>query len=244
MNTAIPIVDGNGNFQTYGNEFDNLYKDNLKGNLQIPQDPVEDYNTGQKYTIFDNTGGVYNQPKLFENNDDPKEDQQVTNQQAMERIRNTSGINRPLTEDEKRFNLYTTNNFDIRFTDQLIRESIAEGSNLFSEFSQDHVKALRDSNESLFNEQNLYVSKSQQQPNILANLIKEQSPSNLAQLGVSALVDMLRKEQKIQQEQQKFRDSALPKKKESMSQKFDKIAEVRKTIPSPYSTYKYGFKWY
>lgn len=246
----IPILDNDGNEQTYGKEFENLYKDNLKGNLQIPQDPVIDYNTGQKYTLYDNTGGIYNQSKLYENNNDPNEDQQVTDQQAMERIRNSANINRPLTEDEKRFNLYTTNSFDIRFTNQLVRESLSSGSNLFSEFSQDHVNALRESNENQFNEQNLYISKSNN-VNLLANLLKQQQiegkkeeSNTLVDLGIQTLMDLAKKEQKVQEEQQKFRDTAVGKTSETMSQKFEKITALRNSVPSPLQSYKYGFKWY
>lgn len=230
----IPILDNDGNAQTYGKEFDNLYKDNLKGNLQIPQDPVIDYNTGEKYTLYDNTGGIYNQSKLYENNNDPNEDQQTTDQQAMERIRNTAGINRPLTEDEKRFNLYTTNSFDIRFTNQLVRESLASGSNLFSEFSQDHVNALRESNENQFNEQNLYVSKSNN-VNLLANLLKQQQiegkqeSKSFVDLGIQTLMDLAKKEQKVEEEQQKFRNIAFGKRPETMSQKFERITKMRNT---------------
>ena len=156
MSYALPFIDGNGENQRYGNEFEQMYKLELGQNLMIPQDPVIDYNTGSKYTLYDATDGIYNQSKLFENNDDPQEDQQTTDQQAMERIRNTAGINRQLTESEKRFNLYTTNNFDIRFRNQLKNESMKAGDNMFSEYSQDHVNAVRNANINYVKEENLY----------------------------------------------------------------------------------------
>ncbi len=104
MSYAIPIIGRNGKPQKYGSEFEQMYDLELKGNLQIPQERVVDYDTGNKYTLYDNTGGIYNQAKLFENNDDPNEEQQTTDQQAMERLRNNASANRQLTEQEKRFN--------------------------------------------------------------------------------------------------------------------------------------------
>jgi hypothetical protein len=229
MSYALPILNGDGEAQQYGNEFDQMYKLELGGNLMIPQDPIIDYNTGSKYTLYDATDGIYNQAKLFENNDDPQEDQKVTDEQAMERIRNTSGINRQLTESEKRFNLYTTNNFDIRFRNQLKDESEKSGDNIFSEFSQDHVNAVRNSNANYIKEENLYETPDTRQYNLLQSLGAKNmfGGKSITNEALSALMDMARAEQKQQEGQQKFRDTFAGKTKETMSDKFNRMTKDR-----------------
>ena len=229
MSYALPILNGDGEAQQYGNEFEQMYRLELGGNLMIPQDPVIDYNTGSKYTLYDATDGIYNQAKLFENNDDPQEDQKVTDEQAMERIRNTSGINRQLTDSEKRFNLYTTNNFDIRFRNQLKDESEKSGDNIFSEFSQDHVNAVRNSNANYIKEENLYETPDTRQYNLLQSLGAKNmfGGKSITNEALSALMDMARSEQKQQEGQQKFRDTFAGKSNESMSDKFNRMTKDR-----------------
>lgn len=229
MSYALPFLNGNGEAQQYGNEFEQMYRLELGGNLMIPQDPVIDYNTGSKYTLYDATDGIYNQAKLFENNDDPQEDQKVTDEQAMQRIRNTSGINRQLTESEKRFNLYTTNNFDIRFRNQLKDESERSGDNIFSEFSQDHVNAVRNSNTNYIKEENLYDTPDTRQYNMLQSLGAKNMFGNksITNEALSALMNMARSEQKTQEGQQKFRDTFAGKTKETMGDKFQRMTANR-----------------
>jgi hypothetical protein len=229
MSYALPFLNGNGEAQQYGNEFEQMYRLELGQNLMIPQDPVIDYNTGSKYTLYDATDGIYNQAKLFENNDDPQEDQKVTDEQAMQRIRNTSGINRQLTESEKRFNLYTTNNFDIRFRNQLKDESERSGDNIFSEFSQDHVNAVRNSNTNYIKEENLYDTPDTRQYNMLQSLGAKNMFGNksITNEALSALMNMARSEQKTQEGQQKFRDTFAGKTKETMGDKFQRMTANR-----------------
>ena len=226
MSYALPILDGNGENQRYGNEFEQMYKLELGQNLMIPQDPVIDYNTGSKYTLYDATDGIYNQSKLFENNDDPQEDQKVTDEQAMQRIRNTSGINRQLSESEKRFNLYTTNNFDIRFRNQLKDESERAGDNIFSEFSQDHVNAVRASNQGYVKEENLYETADTKQYKLLDSLGLKNKKS-ITEEALTALMGLAKEEQKTQIKQQKFRDTFAGKTKETMSDKFNRMIKDR-----------------
>ena len=244
MSYALPMIDGNGENQIYGNEFEQMYKLELGQNLMIPQDPVIDYNTGSKYTLYDATDGIYNQSKLFENNDDPQEDQQATDQQAMERIRNTAGINRQLSDSEKRFNLYTTNNFDIRFRNQLKQESQKAGDNIFSEFSQDHVNAVRASNANYVKEENLYDTPDTKQSKLLEGLGLKNNKS-MTNEALLALMGLAKEEQKQQTAQQKFRDTFAGKTKETMSDKFAKMTEGRIPVitptppPQPTRGYKY-----
>ena len=203
-----------------------MYKLELGGHMLITQEPIIDYNTGSKYTLYDNTGGIYNQANLFENNDDPKEEQQTTDQQAMDRIINTSGINRQLTDSEKRYNLYTTNNFDIRFRNQLKQESERSGDNIFSEFSQDHVNAVRASNQGYVKEENLYETTDTKQYKLLDSLGLKNKKS-ITEEALTALMGLAKEEQKTQMKQQKFRDTFTGKTKETMSDKFNRMTKDR-----------------
>jgi hypothetical protein len=233
MSYALPFIDNNGNSQQFGNEFDKMYNLELGQNMMIPQEPTTDYNTGMKYTLYDTADGIYNQAKLFENNNDPQEDQQTTDQQAMERIRNTSGINRQLSESEKRFNLYTTNNFDIRFRNQLKSESEKAGDNIFSEFSQDHVNAVRNANENYVKEENLYETPETKQLNMLDKLSIGDGKSATNQ-ALSALMGMARAEQKLQRRRQRFRERAAGKTQETMTDKITKMTEGKPPVqPTP-----------
>jgi hypothetical protein len=234
---VLPILDNNGNEQKYSNEFDNIYKAGLQGNLIDAQDPVIDYNTGKQFTIYNTTGGIYNQNKLFENNDDPNEEQQVTNEQAMARIRNMSGINRPLTQTEKSFELYTNDSYDPRFRNELLKESMKSGSNIFSEYSQDHVNNVRESYKNFFNEENLYT----RAINPLALLASKQAnkgTDDLMKYGFSKFADIIRKEQEEKNKETSKRNEFVKKEFGStptMTDKFrkeDVVKDVNPTTPT------------
>ena len=57
----IPIMNNFGKFQTFGNEFNQIYQQQLNNNLMNPTAPQTDFNTGETITIYNNTGEVYNQ---------------------------------------------------------------------------------------------------------------------------------------------------------------------------------------
>jgi len=234
MSYAIPILGRNGKPQKYGSEFEQMYDLELKGNLQIPQDPVIDYDTGKKYTLYDNTGGIYNQAKLFENNDDPNEEQQTTDQQAMERLRNNASVNRQLTEQEKRFNLYTDNNFDIRFRKQLVDEATKTGSNIFSEFSQDHVNAVQTANQNYIKEETLYTRPPKGSKEEKLQALLGGYGLNPLSAGLAGLTAMAKQEQKQQMEGQAFRDAFTGKTKPTMTDVFREKTKGRQTYqPQP-----------
>lgn len=222
---ALPFIDSNGAPQKFGTEFDHIYDIELKNNLIIPNAPVIDYNTGKKYTLYDTTDGIYNQARLFENNDNPQEDQQITDQQALSRIRKESSSNRELTESEKRYQLYTTDNFDIRFRGQLMAESLKRGDNIFSEFSQDHVNAVRTANTNLINEENLYTTPADRQANFLSSLSGMTGDmflnKNVLNQALGGLMAEAKREQTAQEEAQKFRDRQMPKTSATLGEKFD-----------------------
>ena len=230
MSYSIPILGRNGKPQKYGSEFEQMYNLELKGNLQIPQDPVIDYDTGNKYTLYDNTGGIYNQSKLFENNDDPNEEQQTTDQQAMERLRNNASANRQLTEQEKRFNLYTDNNFDIRFRKQLVDEATKTGSNIFSEFSQDHVNAVQTANLNFNKEETLYTRAPKGSKEEKLQAMLGGYGLNPFSAGLSGLSTMAKQEQKEQMAGQTFRDTFAGKTKPTMTDVFRERTRGR-TVP-------------
>ena len=226
MSYAIPIIN-NGKPQRYGGEFEQMYNLELKGNLQIPQGPTTDYNTGSKYTLFDDSGGIYNQQKLFENNDDPKEEQQTTNQQAMERVRNNASSNRSLTEQEKRFALYTDNNFNQRFRSQLVNEATRSGSNMFSEYSQDHVNGVQAANHNYTRENTLYDRPPKGTKESTFEEMLRQSKNPLS-AGVAGLINLAKQEQKQQKAGQAFADEFRGKFKPTMTEVFNKKMKGRK----------------
>jgi len=235
----IPFIDREGLPQTYGNEFDQMYRLELNQNLQSPLEEGVDYNTGSKYTLYDTTDGIYNQAKLYENNDDPQEDQQVTDQQALARIRNTAGTNRPLTESEMRFNLYTDDNFDIRFRNKLVSESMKANDNIFSEFSQDHVNAIRASNTSQNREENLYdvpETLASRTLSAIQNITPSMTGRSMTSEALGGLMNLAREEQKRDAQAQAFRDRQMPKPVPTMNQKFDIRMSGRPTmnpVPAP-----------
>ena len=74
--------------------------------LQNPTVIARDYDTGEKYTLYDRTGGIYNQSLIYENNDDANEDQRYTYGQARENVMKVFEGARNLNSDEKAMNLY------------------------------------------------------------------------------------------------------------------------------------------
>ena len=127
MSYALPILDSNGNNARFGGEFDMIYNANLRGDLQNPVTVERDYNTGEKFTLY-NPDGLYNQSLIFENNDDAEEDQQYTYGQSADTILNNMNANRPMTQAEKINSLYSSESYDPRFRQQLVQESIKTNS--------------------------------------------------------------------------------------------------------------------
>jgi hypothetical protein len=78
MSYALPILDSNGNTPRYGGEFQILYNAQLRGDQQNPVTVERDFNTGQKFTLYE-PDGVYNQSLIFENND-PRFRQELVNE--------------------------------------------------------------------------------------------------------------------------------------------------------------------
>lgn len=206
MSYALPILDSNGNTPRYGGEFQILYDAQLRGDQQNPVTVERDYNTGQKFTLYE-PDGVYNQSLIFENNDDPDEDQQYTYGQSVQRILNNSNSNRPMTKDEKINSLYTDESFDPRFRQELVNESIKNKSNIFSTMSQDFVREVQESNLNYERNENLYrLNPSVQgQYNQLLNLGQRKMFSDPLNTGLSGLFQMAKEQQKTQAKQQKAR---------------------------------------
>ena len=53
MSYALPILDSNGNTPRYGGEFQILYNAQLRGDQQNPVTVERDFNTGQKFTLYE-----------------------------------------------------------------------------------------------------------------------------------------------------------------------------------------------
>ena len=227
----IPFIDNNGIRENLNSiEFNNLYRNGLRGNLQFAQDPIENFDTGNRDSTLLLTGGTLeNQDVLFENNDDISEEATKTDAQVIQRLRNISSVNRPLTHEEKQFELFTTNNFDPRFRRLLQQEALRTGSNIFSEFSEDHVNSVRESNMNFLKESNLYdllptnISLATKQEDLLTKLREK----NIFNLGFEQLVKKAKEEQELQKEQQKFADTFRGKTKETQSQKFERLTKGR-----------------
>lgn len=206
MPYALPILDSNGNNARFGGEFDMIYNANLRGDLQNPVTVERDYNTGEKFTLY-NPDGLYNQSLIFENNDDAEEDQQYTYGQSADTILNNMNANRPMTQAEKINSLYSSESYDPRFRQQLVQESIKTNSNMFSTMSQDFVRDVQESNLSVDRNENLYnLNPSiQGQYNQLINLGQRKMFNDPLNVGLSGLFEMAKEQQKTQAKQQKAR---------------------------------------
>lgn len=226
---ALPILDTNGNKQVYGSEFQTLYNSQLRSDLQNPTVIAKDYNTGQKFSLFDGTGGVYNQSLIFENNDDSNEDQQYTVGQANQNILQSYDGARNLTAEEKTVNLYTNNSYDPKFRQALVEESVRNGSNIFSTTSQDFVKEVQESNLSYNRNENLYdlYPDKKKQINQLMNMgrvgqfgMGGTSQTSAMNAGLSGLFGMAREEQMQQKKNQSFRARYAPKGTQTLNEQF------------------------
>lgn len=227
--SVLPILDNNGNKAVYGSEFENLYKSQLRGDLQNPTVISRDYNTGEKFTLYDGTGGIYNQSLIYENNDDATEDQRYTYGQARENIMKVFEGARNLNSDEKAVNLYTNNSYDPKFRRALVEESIKNGSNIFSTTSQDFVKEVQESNLSYNRNENLYdlYPDKKKQISQLLNMgnvgrfgTSGTSMAGAVDAGLSGLFGMARAEQMRQQKQQSFRDRYAPRGTQTLNERF------------------------
>jgi hypothetical protein len=223
----IPLVNGNGKPLTFGSEFNVLYGGEMVDGLQIPQDPILDYKRedGRLFTTL-NLGGVDNQSKIFENNDDPSEEYQLTDAQALQNILNSSSLNRPLTEQEKKIQLYTDQPWDERFRQQLIKESIDDRSNIFHKESQDYVNSIRQANESYFRESNLYVPRSLLKPDPNKYKVDFKDPMSA---GLNILMNELNKEKARQKGEKTYREKFTGGKfKPTQEQQFEKDIRFKK----------------
>ena len=227
--TALPILDSNGNKPFYGSEFQNLYNSQLRSDLQNPTVIARDYDTGEKYTLYDGTGGIYNQSLIYENNDDANEDQRYTYGQARENVLRSFDGARNLNADEKAVNLYTDNSYDPKFRQALVEESVKNGSNIFSTTSQDFVREVQESNLSYNRNDNLYSLYPDKQKQIqqLVNMgsigrfgTNTTSMAGAVDAGLSGLFGMAREEQMKQKKQQSFRERYAPKGTQTLNEKF------------------------
>jgi phosphopantetheine adenylyltransferase len=200
----IPIVDNNGNLQSFGSEFKQIYQMNLSNNLMNPEFRQTDYNTGRAVADYRNDGGLPNQNLLYSNSNNPDALIPQTDKQALD---NVIDGRTNLSEKEKAMLLYTRNNYDPSLRKNLILDSNATGSNMYSRESQDYVKEAQTSYTNYKLEEELltlfpgtkatYQGVRQQQ---------QQKKITPFQQGIDVLLDQARQQQKQQEESQKFRD--------------------------------------
>jgi hypothetical protein len=223
----LPLVNGNGKPITLGNEFNILYGGEMRDGLIEPTAPIMDY-SGETKNLFTtlNIDGVNNQSRLFENNDDPSEEYQLTDNQALQNILNRSSSNRPMTDQEKRLQLYTDHTWDERFRQELIRESIEDRSNIFYKESQDFVNDVRKANEHFHKEENLYVPRS---------LLKQEKDKKHTYnfndpigAGLDILLNQVKKEKQKQKGRETYRQTFTGgKPTPTQDEKFQKIQKLK-----------------
>ena len=213
----IPIVNNNGNLQSFGSEFKQIYQMNLSNNLMNPQFRQTDYNTGRAVADYRNDGGLPNQNLLYTNSNNPNALTPQTQQQALD---NVIDGRTTVSASEKAQNLYTRNNFDPSLRKNLILDANNQGSNMFSVESQDLVKETQTAYANYQLEDGLL----QLQPGTKANIQSMKSMMQSKQTPVQAGMDLLLKQaalqQKEQTEQQAFRDRQLTKVTPTQSQRF------------------------
>ncbi len=215
----IPIVNNNGNLQSFGSEFKQIYQMNLSNNLMNPQFRQTDYNTGRAVADYRGDGGLPNQNLLYTNSNNPNALTPQTQQQALD---NVIDGRTTVSASEKAQNLYTRNNFDPSLRKNLILDANNQGSNMFSVESQDLVKETQTAYANYQLEDNLL----QLQPGTKANIQSMKSMMQSKQTPVQAGMDLLLKQaalqQKEQTEQQAFRDRQLSKVTPTQSERFMK----------------------
>ena len=215
----IPIVNNNGNLQSFGSEFKQIYQMNLSNNLMNPQFRQTDYNTGRAVADYRGDGGLPNQNLLYTNSNNPNALTPQTQQQALD---NVIDGRTTVSASEKAQNLYTRNNFDPSLRKNLILDANNQGSNMFSVESQDLVKETQTAYANYQLEDGLL----QLQPGTKANIQSMKSMMQSKQTPVQAGMDLLLKQaglqQKEQTEQQAFRDRQLSKVTPTQSERFMK----------------------
>jgi len=225
-----------GTFQTFGNEFNMIYQQQLNNNLMNPSTPQEDFNTGEQFSVYNNTGSVHNQQAIFKNNENPSEEQQYTYGQAQENVMKNFNNARPLTRNERAITIYTDNDYSPEFRQQLVEDSIRSGSNIFSTVSQDFVKEVQESNFNLKYNDNLYNLNPNPESQLIQllklNEAKETMRNNQESKvnktlneAADILFNMAEKEKQQKEndrlEKQRFSDRFRPKDKQTLNEKFN-----------------------
>ena len=215
----IPIVNNNGNLQSFGSEFKQIYQMNLSNNLMNPQFRQTDYNTGRAVADYRIDGSLPNQNLLYTNSNNPNALTPQTQQQALD---NVIDGRTTLTASEKAQNLYTRNNFDPSLRKNLILDANNQGSNMFSVESQDIVKETQTAYANYQLEDNLLTSTPGTKPNIQSMRSMIESKKTPVQAGMDLLLKQAALQQQEQKEQQSFRDRQLNKVTPTQSQRFMK----------------------
>lgn len=215
----IPIVNNNGNLQSFGSEFKQIYQMNLSNNLMNPQFMQTDYNTGRAVADYRSDGGLPNQNLLYTNSNNPNALTPQTQQQALD---NVIDGRTTISASEKAQNLYTRNNFDPSLRKNLILDANNQGSNMFSVESQDIVKETQTAYANYQLEDNLLNLTPGTKANFSSMKKMVESKKTPVQAGMDLLLKQAALQQQGQKEQQGFRDRQLNKVTPTQSQRFMK----------------------
>jgi len=215
----IPIVNNNGNLQSFGSEFKQIYQMNLSNNLMNPQFMQTDYNTGRAVADYRSDGGLPNQNLLYTNSNNPNALTPQTQQQALD---NVIDGRTTISASEKAQNLYTRNNFDPSLRKNLILDANKQGSNMFSGESQDIVKETQTAYANYQLEDNLLKLTPGTKANFSSMKKFLESKKTPVQAGMDLLLKQAALQQQEQKEQQSFRDRQLNKVTPTQSQRFMK----------------------
>lgn len=218
----IPIVNNNGNLQSFGSEFKQIYQMNLSNNLMNPQFMQTDYNTGRAVADYRSDGGLPNQNLLYTNSNNPNALTPQTQQQALD---NVIDGRTTISASEKAQNLYTRNNFDPSLRKNLILDANKQGSNMFSGESQDIVKETQTAYANYQLEDNLLKLTPGTKANFSSMKKMLESKKTPVQAGMDLLLKQAALQQQEQKQQQGFRDRQLNKVTPTQSQRFMKRME-------------------
>lgn len=226
MSIKLPIQTYDGEYQIndFGTEFEKMQNiDRDRGLLDpISRDPIFSKNN----TYYDyNLTGIDNQDVLLQNNYDPSEENIVSNEQAMQYIKNHGSLKIKPTLIQQQLETEQTYGLDQRLVKAMTDESNVTGSNIFNQQSQDYVNQVKTSVKAYDTEQNLYYSKLQlagRKPlDIESGSDSQQIDNELFDSAFDFANSLSDIEKKLYKDRMKAREGNLPRKEPSQESKYN-----------------------
>lgn len=234
---SILMLGNDGKRAKFGGEFNRLYMSQINNNLMDPTRTQTNYNTGVRgIAEYDNTGQVFDASvSLFGNNGDgADEEQTMTQRQAANNVMRAFEGGRSSTREERDVENYTSSSLAPELTIELMNEALATGSDAFVNEAGDGVEGVRQSNQTVAEEEN-YLKlppKGGEAVGDLLNKIEDRKfrrqfdPFNM---GVKALFDVAKREKEIFDLEQKrnvaFVERYKPVGPDTLNQEFIKFAK-------------------